>query len=267
MAVKLLFEDKETTPSSILLKHSMHGNNIYFSGGSSNLLRKLNDIYTPPDIIFVMHDVSPNNKWTIKFYDSFVQEIKSKPQDYRNVYVVPIVCMEFYICKCLYKYKYLHAKDKEIKRLIAAIVKEPFDYNKVPKSILSIAKLNKSLEKMYKYIVSNQAMKCIYNKFEYDDKSTMLRKESIYGIFYEKNCTCEDMYCDIKCNDGLSIKSERLYTLLPVFAVDSEEHKKLLNELDIRIKNIDIATIQCNIQKFYDEICSSININTIKILV
>lgn len=29
MAVKLLFEDNENSPSSVLLKHSMHGDNIY----------------------------------------------------------------------------------------------------------------------------------------------------------------------------------------------------------------------------------------------
>lgn len=86
MAVKLLFEDNENSPSSVLLKHSMYGDNIYFSGGSSKLLSKLEEIYEPQDIVFVMHDVSPNNRWTIKFYASFVQEIKYNQQYRNNVY-------------------------------------------------------------------------------------------------------------------------------------------------------------------------------------
>lgn len=53
MAVKLLFEDNENTPSSILLKNSMHGDNIYFASGNSQVLNKLKSIYNDGDTVFI----------------------------------------------------------------------------------------------------------------------------------------------------------------------------------------------------------------------
>lgn len=264
MSVKLLFEDNEKSPSSVLLKHSMHGDNIYFSGGSSKLLDKLGEIYEPQDIIFVMHDVSPNNRWTIKFYDTFVQEIKCNQQYKDRVYTIPIVCIEYYLCKFLNEYHYLVINNSEIKELSKAIVDEPFDYSRVPVSILNIDKLRNSLEKMYKHIIKNQAMKCMNNRFEYD-KATNLRRDSLFGIFYEKDCTCEDFYCKAKVKDNISIKAERLYTSLPVFAVESKEHREVINKLGIVLKNIDMQTLQFEMQNLYNEICDSMGIHRIKI--
>ncbi len=261
MAIKLLFEDNENSPSSILLKHSMHGDSIYFSGGVTQLLSKLKSIYTAQDTVFVMHDMSPNNRWTIKFYDGFVQEIKSNQQKYNGVYIVPIVCIEYYLCKFLNKYGYLYIKNSELSELVKAIVDEPFDYSRVPSNILNITKLRNSLEKMYKYIVKNQAMICMHNNFEYD-KVTGLRINTLSGIFYDRDCSCKDIYCRIQSKDNLEIKAERLYSLLPVFAISSAE---LLNQPGIDTENMDIQTIQNEMQRVYNEICRSMGINTIKI--
>lgn len=211
-----------------------------------------------------MHDVSPNNRWTIKFYDSFVQEIKYNQQYRNNVYTVPIICIEYYLCKFLNDYKYMYIRNNEIKELNSAIGEGAFDYSKVPSNILSIDKLRNSLEKMYKHIIKNQAMKCMNNRFEYD-KTTNSRVDSLFGMFYDKDCTCENFYCKAGTKDTISIKAERLYTSLPIFIVSSKKHEKVINKLGITFKNVDIQTLQLKIQKLYDEICDSMKIHRIKI--
>ena len=42
--IKFLFEDKETTPSSQLLKSSFNGENIEFAGGNLKISRKVKQI-------------------------------------------------------------------------------------------------------------------------------------------------------------------------------------------------------------------------------
>lgn len=258
MAVKLLFEDNENTPSSILLKNSMHGDNIYFASGNSQVLNKLKSIYNDGDTVFIFFDVSPNNKWTIKFYNNIVQTIKGSKQ-YKNIYIIPIICIEYYICKFLKEYNYIVIKNEVIKQLANAIIGDTFDYSKIPMSILKVNKLNNSLEKMYKHILSNQAMKCMNNK---NDDSY-----DLYGMFYKCDCRCERKYCSINCTDSLEIKSERLYTSLPVFAVSSPEHREIINRLGIHISNIDINDIYKEVKQFYDDICRSMGTGTIKIAI
>lgn len=208
--------------------------------------------------------VSPNNRWTIKFYNSFVQEIKREQQYRDKVYTVPIVCIEYYLCKFLNEYKYICISNNEIKELNEAIVEKPFNYYKVPSSILSIDKLRNSLEKMYKHIIKNQDMKCMSNRFEYD-RVTNSRINSLFGLFYDRDCTCEDFYCRIGIKDSIDIKAERLYTSLPVFAVESEEHREAIDKLGVALENIDIQTLQFKMQGLYDEICDSMGIHRIKI--
>lgn len=68
MATKILFEDSETVPVSMLLRKSYNGNNIFFSGGCNNLLSKAVKIQNPGDIIIIYYDVAPNNSKTTKGY-------------------------------------------------------------------------------------------------------------------------------------------------------------------------------------------------------
>lgn len=70
MLHKFIFEDGEGTPSSLLLKSSFNGENIFFSNGSGRLLTKIKELYNKEDTFYIFYDVSPNNKK--RFWDTKV---------------------------------------------------------------------------------------------------------------------------------------------------------------------------------------------------
>ncbi len=257
MSIKLLFEDGNNTPSSLLLKQSKHGNNIYFSDGSSRILKKLLEIKTSTDTVYIFYDVVPNNKSTLAGYDALINIIKENPLLYSNTYVIPIICVEYYLCKLFYNYKYFYCTANEINDLVSAIV-ETFDYGKVSQNIKKHKRLGNSLEKIYKYIISNQKMVCLHNEEK--------QKKPLCGIFYKRSCACERTYCKINCTDNISLKAERFYTSLPMFVVDTDEHKQLLKEFGITISSTDNEKIQKDCQLLYDKICNSMGIATINII-
>lgn len=263
MVTKLLFEDNEDTPSSMLLKHSYCGDSIYFSGGCHQILSKLMEIKDASDVVIIFYDVSPNNKYTVKYYNSLVQDIKSNPAVYGSVCIIPIICIEYYICQFLNKYGYMCIKNKNIQNLVEAIVTK-FDYREIPSQIASIQKLNMSLEKMYKYIVNNQDMKCLLNVGTYDNG---IRVKSLSGKFYEDDCSCERKYCKINCKDSISLKVERLYTELPVFPVKSDEHRELLKSFGINVVYKGSKEVRACIQDLYDYVCQNMGVNSIKVII
>lgn len=53
MSVKFVFEDGENTPSSILLKNTYNKNNIFFSNGSSAVLRKACSVQNSGDKVYI----------------------------------------------------------------------------------------------------------------------------------------------------------------------------------------------------------------------
>ena len=94
---KILFEDASNTPSSVLLNSSVYGENIYFSEGCSKILDKCISIMNPDDTIYILYDVSPNNTNTITGYNKLKEAIREN--GLKNVYVIPIICIEYYICQ------------------------------------------------------------------------------------------------------------------------------------------------------------------------
>ena len=105
MSIKFLFEDNEQTPSSILLKNSYKGADIYFSNGSSLILSKVKELRKIfNDDIYIFYDLVPDNEVTVKGYTDLVRALKL---NYSNVYVLPIICIEYFICISLYKFNRL----------------------------------------------------------------------------------------------------------------------------------------------------------------
>ena len=257
MAVKFIFEDGENTPSSILLKQSYYGKYIYFSNGVSKLLDTAIAIKNAEDIVYMFYDVSPNNRITVKGYETLVDMLKQNKKLYKDIYVIPIICIEYHICKILDKDHCLYTKDKKALEMIEKIVRD-FDWETLSPYIKNDTYIGESLEHAYKNIISLLAMRCMRNEFEYVGKTNERRPESIWGIFYEKDCICERKYCNIDCSDSLEIKAEKLYRSLPIIVL--KINKKLLSDLDDKIPFLSNAEIVIERRYFYKKICTNMKL-------
>lgn len=125
MSVKLIFEDHDRTPSSVLLKSGLYGNHIYFSGGCSRLLDKIDEVlkYKDTEAIYVFYDVPPDNSIAVEKYYQFIDEMISC-SDYDCVKVIPIICIEYFICKMLFQYKYFPKLNGFVDELIQCSVEK-----------------------------------------------------------------------------------------------------------------------------------------------
>lgn len=261
MAVKFIFEDKETTPSSKLLLSSYNGNNIYFSGGCHSALDKALEIQESDDIIYIFYDMSPNNNFTVKGYRDINRLIKKS--NLKNIYIIPIICIEYFICKLLDKLELLQTT-KDIEDLIQNLIKV-FDWNAITYKHKLDSYIGSSLEHAYKYIVSHQPMQCLHNSFKYNTASKDRNLNSISGVFYEKDCNCNRRYCKPNCIISLKDKAELLYTMLPLFTIVSEDHVNLMKNLNIQTVYMENQKLEVILQKFYDNISTSINCNSVQI--
>ena len=258
---KILFEDASNTPSSVLLNSSVYGENIYFSEGCSKILDKCISIMNPDDTIYILYDVSPNNTNTRTGYNKLKEAIREN--GLKNVYVIPIICIEYYICQMFYKFHYFNYS-KNLSDLIDNLVKT-FNYNEVLDRISKDKNLSESLEHIYKHIIENQGMICIHNKFRYDSNGKTRIKNDPRGIFYVKDCNCDRRYCKINSTDSLELKANRLYTELPIYIVDSNDKQTILKEMQIEIYPTTIDEVLQKQQDFYDNICEEMGINSIKV--
>lgn len=259
MAVKLVFEDGKSTPSSMLLKKSCHGKNIYFSNGVSQLLDTAMTIKGQGDVVLMFYDVSPNNRKTVKGYEALVNILKQDKKLYKDMYAIPIICIEYYICKTFEKHDWLLCNGAKHCEMIEKLVKI-FDWAGLPADIKNDSYIGASLEHAYKNIIEQLKMKCLRNSFEYDEASQERKVQSLYGRFYEKDCNCERKYCSVRCEDTLEIKAEKLYGSLPVIAIDTDEHKKVLHELGFEINHKNIEEIKKERRAFYKFICNNMKL-------
>lgn len=284
MSVKLIFEDNGRTPSSVLLKSSLYENHIYFSGGCSRLLDKIDEVlkYRDTEGIYVFFDVPPDNSIAIEKYYQLIDEIISC-NDYDCVKVIPIICIEYFICKMLFQYKYFPELNDFINELVQYSV-EKMNYSGIRESYQKYRKYNveyKSLERNYKYIVNSQILKCMHNRFEYESDG-QTKKDSISGIFYSGDCNCPKIHCYIGCEDKIELKAERLFALLPIFiteypaecasetvcwGIDDDVREKTLSEFGTRIMTMTDESIRRECLNFYSDICKQIGIPTINIVV
>lgn len=206
MEIKIIFEDNENTPSSILLRKCSNGENIIFANGASRVRGTLEKVYNEEDYFIVLYDLVPDNGMTIMLY----RALKEAVNIYSNVVVIPIVCIEQIILRMLDDLGYL-TKTKITINLIDNLVSKFSWSNLTEEDKKEIS--GKSLEKVYKLILNNQLDKCFVNS-----NDTSKRVET--GRFYKEDCACNRKYCRFDCTDNLKIKAERLYSWLPVFEKD-----------------------------------------------
>lgn len=261
--IKFLFEDNYDTPSSVLLRHSYNGDNILFAGGggSSNMFKAIEECKNASkDItIIAFFDLPPNNEKAYRNYEALLERLLES--DYTDVYIVPIVCIEYYILKFLIKNKYLMIDNKYVE-LVASLITS-FDYNnKMVKEFVNINNYRKSsLEHVYKELLTFLALKskCMLNYTPHDNKGHII-DDSFHGVFYKRDCTCDRKFCKSDCHVSLKEKAERLYAELPIFDVIDNEHRNFINSLDITVKGKSFKRLFDEIELFFDKICKSMSI-------
>ena len=256
--MRILFEDSDEAPSSLLLKSCSNGNNIYFSNGAGKLAREMSK-HLKFDTLLVFMDVVPNNKSTINLYNSLNTDFEDDI-DNNRLLIIPIICIEYIILTMLIKWNYI--QEEEIDGLHYLIT--DFNYSELSSlpDVRNNTTLQNSLEKICKYFLNNIKHKCMKNGFEYKSKNNIKQGRdysSIKGIFYETDCHCgkvRDDYCSIE--SSLIEKADRLYITLPVFDVINDEHKSSLESLGVSIVKYDINDKLKDIQNFYNNICSQL---------
>lgn len=265
--MKILFEDYVKAPSSVLLSNSYYGINIEFSGGCHKLASDIKRLLLDGDNVLAFVDVVPNNQDTIKLYESLQVDF-SKDIDSGRLVLCPILCIEYYILRMLVDYGYLDvAKSIYLTNLI---VRFNYSNEELQNKINQSKKWVESLERFLKYVLINESnrikQRCIKNNFEYEEKDgKLIRKPSINGIFYEKDCNCERKYCRLNSTDDIGLKAERLYTSLPIFYVEDDIHRKHISNLGIDTKDCDLELKFKEIQEFYDLVCDELGVSRIKI--
>ena len=188
MNVKFLFEDKynttdinSSTPSSILLKSCLNGDNIFFSGGNELLETKLASIYNTQDFFIIFIDVVPNNPALVTLYKTLNDKIETNGWS-DNVKLLPIPCIEYYIIDMLSVLGVIFTKEKQIQDLYNNLYLK-INWNNVPKEKQLI-----SIEKLYKEIINLQKPYCLRNSNK--------NKHDYYGDFYKTSCkSCTGKKC------------------------------------------------------------------------
>lgn len=172
-----IFEDSDKSPISILLKYVL-GDNVIFSNGALNLRVELEKY---PDSICCM-DVVPDNYETVAMYNELAEEYGRR--------VIPIPCIEFATLLML--------ADLGVK-LTCSLTDL---YN-----IISGVEINKytdkSLEKYLKRLLNSDVKKCIHN--------TLKKGNYVYGLFYNSDCACDQVYSSTCIRLNRDIKGKTLF--------------------------------------------------------
>lgn len=263
MSVELVFEDKETTPSSVLLRSSGYSTHIHFSGGARKLLDEAVKLRGDNNIVYAFYDLAPNNSKTVNRYNQYVEDIKTNKELYYNIYLVPIICIEFYICKYLLQENLISLPKEETDALYALL--PDFDYGLVPKKFKEWKYTADSIEHLFKHFINQHHLRCFHNRFEYNKMGSIRKLTGLSGIFYEKSCSCDIKYCPFKSRLTLQEKAEGLYFLLPVFFLKDDKHKELAVSLGLTCYDIDLVELQSERQSFYDDVCESLGVVRVRI--
>jgi hypothetical protein len=232
-----------------MLKNSSYGDNIHFSGGNEYIARTVNKILEQGEIAFVFMDVPPNRDDIILAYDQLCMYYDGNDR----VRIFPIICIEEIVVKMLRNYNYLKTNN-EIEDLIINMV-DKINPNGISQKHKSNDYIISSLEHLYKYILTHVTDKCLWNS----------NQDNVSGLFYRQSCTCDRKYCRINCTDGIDLKSERLYTSLPIFCSDDNKSITMWDNFKIKYSVTTIEEVYCNINKKYSLLCEKLKIGHISI--
>lgn len=237
---KIFFEDNPNSPVSKLLSSSYLGKFMYFSEGISSLPRLLNDFVKPSDEVYVFVDVVPDNGGTVRW----LRIIEAEFSEQKNVHAIPIFCIEYVVLKMLTYYGYV--EDSNVSKAVH-----------IDEMTSTFKFKEKTLEKLYKRLLSGSQRLCMHNKCSADKPRQ--------GMFYTKDCDCLEKFCSLHCSDSLSLKAERLVSKLPCFPTNAE-YKSLLASYGILLHDVEIANVLHEIQEFYTSVCSVLGVPTIRVV-
>lgn len=213
---------------------------------------------------YIFCDVPTDNDKAVNWYSNLVWRLRNV----KNAYVIPIICIEYFIALMFYRFGF-YTSDKSVIGVLAKYMIEDIDIKGLlTQCNLSGLKINTiitcsaasekkgdsyehhSFEGLYKYLVNNQLyLICLKNKESSD-------RYPHRGDFYRIDCaTCDKC----KFSKSLEYKAEYLYTRLPLFDIISNEHKAILDEYGINCKKITKEELQINcvelFSKFGNGVC------------
>lgn len=236
---------------SKLLLESSSGKSSIFSAGCDKIAATLLANYNKNDTFYIFYDLSPNNKETVDGYTNLVEFVEC----YDNVYVFPIICIEYIVLKILDRYNCL-LPNKNTKDLVDGIIKD-FDWDKVSTQHKMDTYIGSSLEHACKHILNSQRMRCMLNV------NTLESNNTVNGKYYLSNCDCDRKFCKLNCCDSRTLKAERLTLTLPICHVNDVNQYALWYSLGIVVNNTSIVEVLENIQTFYNKICDSMKLERV----
>jgi len=240
----MIFEDSDESPISQLLQKCMYKKFMHFSGGNGRLSSKLLEVYTSEDEFWIFIDLAPNNKYVVEKYTLFCDEY----EQYSNVYVFPIICMEEVLLTAIRKYNYLQAFTN-VSNMVDNLVYK-FDWSNVDSRYKNLEYISNSLEHAYKYILSQSNMPCFRNN----------KGNAIVGKFYLEGCNCDRKFCRVDSELSISAKAETLYVSLPIFVALNSEHIKFWEELELRVRKVTKRDVFAKLQEKFNIICESMGV-------
>jgi len=160
-----MFEDAEKAPISQMLASAYKNQSdvmLYFTGGNSVLRDKLCEIYNAENQYIIYIDLVPDNYTTIREYRMLRKIIRRR--NFKNVYILPIICMEYYIMKTFFL---------KMPAIETAINCE--DYREYG--------TQSSLERYCKFVLNTVYPVCMHTDSDYSP-------DVKFGWFYVQDCLC-----------------------------------------------------------------------------
>lgn len=200
-----IFEDSDKSPISVLLKYVL-GDSVVFSNGALNLRVELEK---HPDGICCM-DVVPDNDETVEMYNELTEEYGRR--------IIPIPCIEFATLLMLADLGIkLTCNLTDLYHIISGVEIKKY--------------ADKSLEKYLKRLLNSDVKKCLHNAYKKDN--------SLYGLFYNSDCTCDKVYSSACVKFNRNIKGKTLF------------------------KYTTINTTPGSINKLYENICKALGVDIV----
>lgn len=259
--MKIIFEDSNNAPSSVLLRNCFLGDSIIFSEGCHNIPEYI-ERYIESDDIVTFVDLVPDNMSTINFYNDLVSEYRDFIERNRLM-ICPILCIEYIILKMLLTYGYL------TDTIVVDAVALDFRSNSIKDLLARDKNASKTMEKLMKSILvdisSKSGKRCLRNSFKYSNiDGVMTRKmDSRFGIFYENDCLCNIYRCSLGIRNTLKVKAEELYVSLPVFVTGGYEHENFIKSIGVNFEDNSFGAVSNIFKDFYDLLCDKNGLNRI----
>jgi hypothetical protein len=189
------------------------------------------------DIVLVYIDVSPDNMKTVNLYMSLVGLYAA----YTNVYIMPIVCIEYIVLKWLHLYfNYLEKETFDTKRLL-----DDKDYVGLKQD----------------YAVNSVELVCKRVLLHYSQTySSCFSNKETRGNFYKDSCPCNSIRCKANVIPMLvKDKADTLYAQLPAYLCGAAFKKRLFNLGLICITDTYLKLLEKQ-RCFYIELANSLGI-------